>query len=108
FGTAGGGVFNITMKSGTNQFHGSGYEYFVNEDLNAAGSFSIDSAGNKYRPRNRRNDYGGTLGGPVWIPRLYNGRNKTFFFYSWEQYREALGLTFNPTVPTPDFLRGDF
>jgi hypothetical protein len=108
FGTAGGGVFNITMKSGTNQFHGSGYEYFVNEDLNAAGSFSIDSAGNKYRPRNRRNDYGGTLGGPVWIPKLYNGRNKTFFFYSWEQYREAIGLTFNDTVPTTAFLKGDF
>ncbi len=108
FGTAGGGVVNITMKSGTNNFHGSGYEYFVNEDLNAAGSFSIDSAGNKYRPRSRRNDYGGTLGGPVWIPKIYDGRNKTFFFYSWEQYREATGLTFSDTVPTAAFRNGDF
>ncbi|HJT87082.1 MAG TPA: carboxypeptidase regulatory-like domain-containing protein [Bryobacteraceae bacterium] len=108
FGTAGGGVLNITMKSGTNDFHGSVYEYFVNEDLNAAGSFSNDGYGNKVRPRNRRNDYGGTVGGPVWIPKLYNGRNKTFFFFSWEQFRENTGLTFNDTVPTADFRNGDF
>ena len=108
FGTAGGGVINIIMKSGGNQFHGTGYEYFVNEDLNAAGSFSNDGSGNKVRPRNRRNDYGGTLGGPVWIPKLYDGRNKTFFFYSWEQYREATGLTFSDTVPTTAMRTGDF
>jgi hypothetical protein len=108
FGTAGGAVINMTMKSGTNQFHGSGYDYFVNEDLNAAGAFSISSDGNKYRPRNRRNDYGGTLGGPLWVPRVYDGRNKTFFFYSWEQYRENTGLTFNDTVPTDAFRNGDF
>ena len=108
FGTAGGGVFNIIMKSGTNGFHGTGYEYFINEDLNAAGSFSNDGAGNKVRPRNRRNDYGGTLGGPIWIPKIYNGHNKTFFFYSWEQYREGTSLTFSDTVPTTDFRKGDF
>ncbi len=108
FGNAGGGVYNIVMKSGTNQFHGTGYEYFVNEDLNAAGAFSQSSSGGKYRPRNRRNDYGGTLGGPVWIPKVYDGRNKTFFFYSWEQFRENTQLTFNDTVPTPAYLKGDF
>jgi len=108
FGTAGGGVVNIIMKSGGNQFHGTGYDYFVNEDLNAAGSFSNDGSGHKVRPRNRRNDYGGTLGGPVWIPKIYDGRNKTFFFYNWEQYREATGLTFNDTVPTAAFRTGDF
>jgi len=108
FGTAGGAVINMTMKSGTNQFHGSGYDYFVNEDLNAGGSFSISSSGGKVRPRNRRNDYGGTLGGPVWIPKLYNGRNKTFFFYNWEQYRETTGLTFNDTVPTDAYRNGYF
>jgi hypothetical protein len=108
FGQAGGGVYNIVMKSGTNQFHGSGYEYFVNEDLNAAGAFSRSSSGGKVRPRNRRNDYGGTFGGPVWIPRLYNGRNRTFFFFSWEQFRENTGLTFNDTVPVPDYLNGNF
>ena len=108
FGTAGGGLFNIVMKSGTNQFHGTGYEYFVNEDLNAAYPFSIDAAGHKVRPRSRRNDYGGTLGGPVWIPRIYNGRDKTFFFFSWEEFLE--GVTYNPplTVPAAAYRNGDF
>ena len=71
FGTAGGGLFNITMKSGTNQYHGSGYDYFVNEDLNAAQPFSNNPAGTgNIRPRNRRNDFGGTLGGPIVIPKV--------------------------------------
>ena len=108
FGEAGGAVYNIIMKSGTNAFHGSGYEYFVNEDLNAAGSFSQNSSGGKYRPRNRRNDYGTTLGGPVWIPKIYNGRDRTFFFFSWEQYRENNLITFNDTVPTDVYRNGDF
>ncbi|MBV9503439.1 MAG: carboxypeptidase regulatory-like domain-containing protein, partial [Acidobacteriia bacterium] len=108
FGTAGGGLFNLTMKSGTNGFHGTGYEYFVNEDLNAAFPFTIDANGNKVRPRNRRNDFGGTLGGPIWIPKIYNGKDKTFFFWSYEQYRESNG--FNPalTVPTTAYRNGDF
>ena len=108
FGTAGGGLFNLTMKSGTNSFHGSGYEYFVNEDLNAAFPFTIDSNGNKIRPRNRRNDFGGTLGGPVWIPKLYNGKDKTFFFFGYEQYREANGYNPSLTVPTMAYRNGDF
>ena len=108
FGTAGGGLFNITMKSGTNQYHGSGYDYFVNEDLNAAFPFTQDVNGNKYRPRNRRNDYGGTLGGPVSIPKLYNGRNKSFFFFNWEEFLESSNISFNTTLPTDAFRRGDF
>jgi hypothetical protein len=108
FGTAGGGLFNLTMKSGTNQYHGSGYDYFVNEFLNAGYPFSNDGAGNKVRPRNRRNDYGGTLGGPVWIPKLYNGHDKTFFFFNWEEYLESTSLPFSLTVPTAAYRRGDF
>jgi hypothetical protein len=108
FGTAGGGLFNLTMKSGTNGFHGTGYEYFVNEDLNAGFPFTIDSDGHKIRPRNRRNDFGGTLGGPVWIPKIYNGHDKTFFFFSYEQYREGNGYTPNLTLPTQAFRNGDF
>ena len=73
YGTAGAAVLNVTMKSGTNAFHGSAYDYFVNEDLNAGDPFSISGGPSsnpggdlgKYRPRNRRNDYGGTFGGPV-------------------------------------------
>jgi len=108
FGQAGGGLFNITMKSGTNQYHGSGYEYFVNEDLNAAFPFSSNGSGGKYRPRNRRNDFGGTFGGPVRIPKVYNGTNKTFFFFSYEEFFETSGLTFSDTVPTTAYRNGDF
>jgi Carboxypeptidase regulatory-like domain/TonB dependent receptor-like, beta-barrel len=108
FGQAGGGLFNITMKSGTNQYHGTGYEYFVNEDLNAAFPFTINAAGTKVRPRNRRNDFGGTFGGPVRIPKLYDGRNKTFFFFSYEEFRESSGFNPSDTLPTTAYQNGDF
>jgi hypothetical protein len=109
FGTAGAAVLNITMKSGTNQYHGSGYDYFVNEDLNAGSPFSISTTGQgKYRPRNRRQDFGGTVGGPIYIPKVYNGRNKSFFFWNYEEYVESQQYAFNDTVPTPDYLAGNF
>jgi len=108
FGQAGGGLFNITMRSGTNQFHGSAYDYNVNEDYNAAYAFTNDGGGHKIRPRARRNDYGGSLGGPIWIPKVYNGRNRTFFFFNWEEYRESLGFVPNLTLPTAAFRNGDF
>ncbi len=108
FGVAGGGLINISMKSGTNQYHGSAYDYFVNEDLNAAYPFTLDPAGNKYRPRNRRNDYGGTMGGPVTIPKLYNGHNRTFFFFNWEEFIESSTISFNETLPNAAYRSGDF
>jgi hypothetical protein len=106
FGTAGGGLFNVTMKSGTSQFHGSGYEYFVNEALNSAYRFTTDSAGNRVRPRNRRNDFGGTLGGP--IPFFSKGNMKSFFFFSIERFKETSLLSFSDTVPTLAYRNGDF
>ena len=108
FGVAGGGLFNITMKSGANQYHGSGYDYFVNEDLNAAYPFTLDPQGNKYRPRNRRNDYGGTLGGPLVIPKVYNGHNRTFFFFNWEEFLESSNISFSQTLPNTAYRNGDF
>jgi hypothetical protein len=110
FGQAGSVVINMTMKSGTNQYHGTGYDYFVNEDLNAGNPFSVVANGEpgKYRPRNRRNDFGGTLGGPIVIPKLYNGRNKSFFFFNYEQYLETTQYGFTDTVPYAPFLKGDF
>lgn len=87
FGTVGGGIFNITMKSGTNQYHGTAYDYAVNDIMNAAQPYTgLKSA-------QRRHDYGGTLGGPVKIPKLYNGENKTFFFFNFEQYRENIHVS---------------
>jgi len=108
FGAAGGGLFNLVMKSGTNQYHGTGYEYFVNESLNAAQPFSITDQGDKVRPRNRRNDFGGTLGGPIYIPKLYDGHNRTFFFFGYEQFRESSLLTPGQTLPVDAFRNGDF
>jgi hypothetical protein len=110
YGQAGSAVINMTMKSGGNQYHGTGYDYFVNEDLNAGDPFTATSQGQpgKMRPINRRNDFGGTLGGPVVIPKLYNGRNKTFFFFNYEQYLESNQYLFTDTLPTPAYLGGDF
>ena len=107
YGQVGGGYFNLTMKSGTNQYHGSAYDYFVNEVFNAGNPYTANAAGNP-RPRNRRNDYGFTLGGPVWIPKLYNGKNKTFFFFNWEQYREHIDINNQQeTVPTAAYRQGN-
>ena len=108
FGQAGGGLLNVTMRSGSNRFTGSGYEYFVNEDLNAAYPFSNDGSGNKVRPRQRRNNFGGTIGGPIWIPKVYNGHDRSFFFFNFEEFREASGLNFSDTLPTAAYRNGDF
>ncbi|HEY7336763.1 MAG TPA: carboxypeptidase-like regulatory domain-containing protein [Bryobacteraceae bacterium] len=109
FGQAGGGLFNFTMKSGANQFHGTAYDYFVNEALNAGTPFTDDGNGHLLRPRARRNDYGFSVGGPVWIPKVYNGHDKTFFFFNWEQYRETQVVNNLPlTVPTLPYRDGNF
>jgi hypothetical protein len=109
FGQAGGGYFNVTMRSGSNEFHGSAYEYFVNEALNAGTPFTNDGHGHLLRPRQRRNDYGFTLGGPVYIPKLFNGRNKAFFFFNFEQFRETIVNNNTPiTVPTLNYRSGNF
>jgi hypothetical protein len=115
YGQAAGGYFNFTMKSGTNQYHGSAYDYYVNEFLNAgtpytdAGTTDSTKAGQHVRNRQRRNDYGFTLGGPVRIPKVYDGHDKTFFFFNWEQYRETRAISNGlSTVPTAAYRSGDF
>jgi hypothetical protein len=109
YGQVGGGFLNITMRSGTNQLHGSAYEYYVNEFLNAGQPYTDDGTGHNLRPRNRRNDWGFTVGGPVWIPKIYNGRDKTFFFFTWEKLKVTSVTANDPkTVPTSAFRSGDF
>ena len=113
YGAVGGGFFNVTMKSGTNQYHGTVYDYFVNEVLNAGEPFAfsnpnVNHPDELYRPRARRNDYGFTVGGPASIPKLYNGKDKTFFFFNFEQYRETQYVGFTDTVPTLAYRSGDF
>ena len=101
-----GGIESFSTRSGTNKYHGVLYDFFRNEYLNA-NTFFNDFKG---LPKNldRQNDYGLTLGGPVWIPHLYNGREKTFFFFSWEQYRQTSGGVTNYTVPTALQRQGNF
>jgi len=109
FGQAGSSVMNVTMKSGTNQYHGTGYEYFQNEFLNAGQPFTTSGNGHLVRPTLRQNDYGLTLGGPVFIPRIYNGHDKTFFFFSWEQFlRNQNFLPGAFSIPTQAYRSGDF
>ena len=113
YGQASSAVLNMTMKSGTNQWHGSGYEYWVNEDLNAGAPFSVSGGvgggnGSKLDPRARRNDFGGTLGGPIYIPKVYNGHDKTFFFWNYEEFLETQGYAPVATVPVAAYLGGDF
>ncbi len=108
YGQVGGGMFNVTMRSGTNQLHGTAYENFVNEIFNAGQPFTDSPAGNP-RPRSRRNDYGFTIGGPVWIPKVYNGHNRTFFFFNFEQYREHVAINNQQeTVPAAAYRLGNF
>jgi hypothetical protein len=102
FGQAGGGLFNMSMKSGTNKLHGSAYDYWYNEAWNASAPYGT-------KDRQRRHDYGFTLGGPVYIPFVHNGRDKTFFFFNWEQFREkSVDRTTKATVPTLKMRKGDF
>lgn len=103
FGQVAGGLFNFTTKSGTNQLHGSAYEYWANEDLDARHPFS------HVLDRDRKNDYGFTIGGPVWLPKVYNGRNKTFFFFNLEEFgNNQLSSGTYGTVPTAAYRGGDF
>ena len=103
FGQVGGGLFNVTLRSGTNQYHGGGYDYLMNEDFNAATPY-VNTL-----PRIRRNDYGFNLGGPVWIPKVYKGKDRTFFFYNREQYREFFVVNDTAiTVPTENYRLGNF
>ena len=108
YGQVGGGYFNYTMKSGTNQLHGSAYDYFDNEALNAGLPFTNDGHGHLLRNSVRRNDYGFTFGGPLVVPH-YNGRDKTFFFVNFEQFRETQFVRNSvATVPTDAYRNGDF
>lgn len=111
YGQAGGGYINYTMKSGTNQLHGSAYDYLTNTVLNAGLPFTIDPVNPNYNIRNpiHQNDFGGTIGGPIDIPKVYNGHDKTFFFISFEQFRQT-NFTTNgiSQVPTQAERNGNF
>ena len=105
YGRASGGVFNVVTKSGTNQPHFSLYEFLRNDKLNA-NDFFANRAGTQRAPF-RFNQFGGTFGGPVYIPKVYNGRNRTFFFVNTEIVRFVQGIIFTSVLPDRQHLTGD-
>jgi hypothetical protein len=104
YGHTSGGTVEYTSKTGTNELHGSFYEYFANDKLNARGFFPERAS------KQRSNAFGFTIGGPVYIPKLYDGRNKTFFFtnFDWLKYRSGHVAGFGNTTPIDAFKQGDF
>lgn len=106
YGRSAGGVVVAAGRSGSNTYHGSAYNYLRNDKLNA--NSWTNNRNNVSRGRQRRNEYGFTLSGPVLIPRLYDGANKTFFFFNWEQNNDHGVSTPTAQVPTPLQRTGDF
>jgi hypothetical protein len=96
FGRAAGGVVNLTLKSGTNLFHGTAYDFLRNEKMDARNFFDPAKT-----PPFKRNDYGFTVGGPV-------VKNKLFFFFAWETLKRRESSTVNNTIPTVAMRSGDF
>ncbi len=103
YGQAGGGVITFVSKSGTNQFHGTLYEFLRNDDFDARSFFAAS------RSIYKQSDFGASAGGPVIIPKVYHGQNKTFFFASYEGFRNRLGANGSVlSVPTPEMYQGNF
>src|SRR3954468_5790187 len=108
YGRNGGGIISMVTKGGTNQLHGTAYEYLKRPSLNAT-SFSNNAKG--LGPDNTPLDqYGFTAGGPVYLPKLYNGKDRTFFFTAWEAYKQNQAFPQNDisSVPTIAQRNGDF
>ena len=97
-----GATFNVTTKSGGNTFHGSIFEFTRNDAFDSKNFFAVN------KEKLTRNQFGGTLGGPVMIPRMFDGRNKTFFFASYEGHRRQQGVTDVSIVPSAAQRQGDF
>jgi hypothetical protein len=107
FGHAGGGVISFVSKSGTNGFHGTVYEFLRNDALDANAWFN--NALRAKRPVLRQSDFGFNLGGPLRIPKVYDGRDKSFFFANYEGFRNRSGTVASyQTVPLPEMYEGDF
>ena len=92
----------MTTKSGGNAFHGSVFEFLRNDAFDSKNFFAVN------KEKLERNQFGGTLGGPVVIPGMYDGRNKTFFFASYEGHRRQQGIVDVSIVPSAAQRQGDF
>ena len=105
YGQAAGANINVAVKSGSNQIHGSGFEFYRGTTLDANDWFR-NNQGLK-RPRYNRNQYGGTLGGPFYIPHVYNGRDRSFWFFNYEGTKWRQGSSSLGVLPTAAQLSGD-
>lgn len=106
YGRSGGSIMNLVIKSGTNDFHGDVYEFLRNAALDA--NLFYNNRQGLRLARYGSNTYGASIGGPILIPRLYNGRNRSFFFFNFEGSREGNGISPVLNVPTERMRRGDF
>ena len=106
FGRSAGGVVNVTVKSGTNQVHGSLFDFLRNNELDA-NSFFSNRVGAKKAPL-RYNQFGTSVGGPVYLPKVYSGKDRTFFFFNYEAIRQFDGRSSVGAVPTLKQRDGDF
>jgi len=106
FSHTAGGVINLTTKTGSNKIHGGAYE-FVRNNVFDANTFFNNASGVSIAPL-RQNQFGVTFGGPVTIPHVYNGKDKTFVFGSWEGFRQRLGQSLLASVPSQAEHQGDF
>jgi len=102
YGRYAGGVLTVVTKSGTNRLRGALYEFLRNDTLDARRFFDVSKS------KLRRNQFGATVGGPVYIPRLYDGRNRTFFMVTWDSLRTINGKTQRGITPLPEYFKGDF
>ncbi len=103
FGAAAGGAVSFTSRSGTNELHGTAYNYLRNDALDARDFFE------KVKSVYRQNNFGAAGGGPIVLPKIYDGRNKTFFYLNYEGFRNRVGSNDTlMTIPTPEMLDGNF
>ncbi len=106
YGRTGGGLVNMVSKSGSNLVHGSLFEFLRNSAMDANDFFA--NRGGVPRGSFKRNQFGGTLGGPVLLPHLYNGKNRTFFFVNYQATRDRTATNTVWTTPTEAMRSGDF
>jgi hypothetical protein len=106
YGKASGGLVNLVTKSGTNDLHGSAYDLLKNRALDATNW--VTDYQNQKKPIDTQNDFGGIISGPVFIPKLYDGRDKTFFLFDYEGFRFDTGGVALQSAPTTAMIAGDF
>jgi hypothetical protein len=102
YGRYAGGVLTAVTKSGTNRLHGTLFEFVRNDLFDAQGYFDVEKS------KLRRNQFGATLTGPIYIPHLYDGRNRTFFMVTWDSLRLVNGKSLRGITPRPEYFNGDF